>query len=169
MPYDPVLVQPMRDELASIGVTELLAPEDVDHFMKDTDGTALLVVNSVCGCAAGSARPAVALAFQQDPKPQRVATVFAGQDRAATEQARSYVRGFQPSSPCIVLFKDGEVATILERHQIEGRSPLELAEFLRAAFNEHCQREGPSIPREQFEKIVPWQGCGSSIPRAEDA
>jgi putative YphP/YqiW family bacilliredoxin len=167
--YDPTAVQPMRDELVSVGVKELRTVEEVDAVFKDMSGSALLVVNSVCGCAAGGARPGVMVALQNQTIPDHLTTVFAGQDRAATEQARSYVRGFQPSSPCIVLFKDGEVATILERHQIEGRSPLELAESLRAAFNEHCQREGPSIPREQFEKIVPWQGCGSSIPRAEDA
>ena len=138
MPYDPVLVQPMRDELASIGVTELLAPEDVDHFMKDTDGTALLVVNSVCGCAAGSARPAVALAFQQDPKPQRVATVFAGQDLEATERARSYFADYPPSSPSFALFREGELVHMFPRHRIEGRDPRSIADDLREVFDRHC-------------------------------
>lgn len=162
--YDPTAVQPMRDELVSVGVKELRTPEEVDAVFKDLKGTALLVVNSVCGCAAGGARPGVMVALQNQKIPDHVTTVFAGQDREATDQARSYIHGFPPSSPCVALFKDGQVATILERHQIEGRSPLELAEILRGAFDEHCTREGPSIPREEFEKIVPWQGCGSSVP-----
>jgi putative YphP/YqiW family bacilliredoxin len=138
MPYDPVLVQPMRDELAHIGVTELLAPEDVDRFMDDTDGTALLVVNSVCGCAAGSARPAVALALQQDPKPQRVATVFAGQDLDATERARNYFADYPPSSPSFALFREGELVYLFPRHRIEGRDPQSIAADLRELFDRHC-------------------------------
>ncbi len=138
MPYDPVLVQPMRDELARIGVAELTAPEDVDRFMGDAEGTAFLVVNSVCGCAAGSARPAVALALQQDPRPQRAATVFAGQDLEATERARSYFADYPPSSPSFALFRDGELVHVFPRHRIEGRDPQSIAADLRQVFDQHC-------------------------------
>ena len=138
MPYDPVMVQPMRDELARIGVTELVESEDVDRFMSDKEGTAFRVVNSVCGCAAGSARPAVAIALQQDPKPQRVATVFAGQDLDATDRARSYFSDYPPSSPSFVLFRDGELVHLFPRHQIEGRVPQEIAGDLREVFDRYC-------------------------------
>ena len=138
MPYDPVLVQPMRDELVRIGVTELTAPDDVERFMGDTEGSAFLVVNSVCGCAAGSARPAVALALQQDPRPQRVATVFAGQDLEATERARSYFADYPPSSPSFALFRDGELVHVFPRHRIEGRAPQSIASDLREVFDRHC-------------------------------
>ena len=138
MPYDPVLVQPMREELAHIGAVELLASEDVDRFMQDREGTAFLVVNSVCGCAAGSARPAVALALQQDPKPQRLATVFAGQDLEATDQARSYFADYPPSSPSFALFRDGELVHMFPRHRIEGRDPHSIAEDLREVFDRYC-------------------------------
>ena len=138
MPYDPVLVQPMRDELVRIGATELTAPADVERFMGDTEGTAFLVVNSVCGCAAGSARPAVALALQQDPRPQRVGTVFAGQDLEATERARSYFADVPPSSPSFALFRDGELVHLFPRHRIEGRDPQSIAAELREVFDRHC-------------------------------
>lgn len=138
MPYDPAMVQPMRDELARAGVAELLAPEEVDRFMAATDGTAFLVVNSVCGCAAGSARPAVTLALQQEPRPQRVATVFAGQDLEATERARSYFADYPPSSPSFALFRDGELVHLFPRHRIEGRDPRSIAADLRKLFDRHC-------------------------------
>lgn len=138
MPYDPAMVQPMRDELARAGVAELLAPEEVDRFMAATDGTAFLVVNSVCGCAAGSARPAVTLALQQEPRPQRVATVFAGQDLEATERARSYFADYPPSSPSFALFRDGELVHLFPRHRIEGRDPRSIAADLRELFDRHC-------------------------------
>lgn len=138
MPYEPALVQPMREELSRIGVTELLAAEDVDRFMEDKEGTTFLVVNSVCGCAAGSARPAVAQALQEDPKPQRVATVFAGQDLDATERARSYLADYPPSSPSFALFRDGELVNLFPRHRIEGRDPQSIAADLRELFDRHC-------------------------------
>lgn len=162
--YDPRAVQPMRDELKRVGVRELLTAEDVDQTVKQK-GTALVVVNSVCGCAAGGARPAVMLALQHKLIPDQLTTVFAGMDREATDRARSYFKGYMPSSPCIALLKDGEVAAILERHDIEGRTPQQLASSLTAAFDKHCTRSGPSISREEFEKIVPVHACGSSIPR----
>ena len=162
--YDPGAVQPMRDELKRVGVRELLTPADVDAVLK-AKGTALVVVNSVCGCAAGGARPAVMLALQHKVIPDQITTVFAGMDKDATEKARSYFKGYPPSSPCIALLKDGEVAAIVQRHDIEGRTPQQIAVTLTAAFDKFCTRLGPSIPREEFEKIVPVQACGSSIPR----
>ena len=138
MPYDPRLVQPMREELTSIGVQELRNPVEVDTFMGNKSGTALVVVNSVCGCAAGMARPGVKLALQSDVKPDRAATVFAGQDLDATQRAREYFGQFPPSSPSIALFKDGQCVHFVPRHQIEGRNAVDLANALVAAFQKHC-------------------------------
>ena len=138
MPYDPMLVQPMREELTKIGVQELRTGAEVDAFMGDKSGTALVIVNSVCGCAAGQARPGVRLALQSDVKPDRVATVFAGQDLEATGRARDYFKQFPPSSPSLVLFKDGVPVHFVPRHQIEGRDAMSLANGLVEAFNKHC-------------------------------
>ena len=138
MPYDPALVEPMRRELSEIGVQELLTAQDVDDFMAEKTGSALLIVNSVCGCAAGSARPSVRIAIQHEHKPDRVASVFAGQDVDATEKARSYFGDYPPSSPSMVLFKDGEVACFIPRHAIEGRDAPSVAFDLVAAFDEFC-------------------------------
>jgi len=138
MPYSPILTRPMREELLAIGFEELRAPEDVDRFMADKQGTALLVVNSVCGCAAGMARPGVRLALQEGPRPERLVTVFAGQDVEATAKARSYFAELPPSSPSMALFKDGELVWFLPRHKIEGRDALDVAAELRSAFAEHC-------------------------------
>ena len=139
MPYDPVLVQPMREELTRIGVRELRTAQDVDAFMNEKSGTAMLVVNSVCGCAAGQARPGVRLALQSEVKPDRVATVFAGQDLEATARARSFFSQFPPSSPSLALFKDGEVVHFVPRHAIEGRDGMSLANDLVAAFQKYCK------------------------------
>ncbi len=138
MPYDPRLVQPMRDELTAIGFQELLAPEAVDSFMPEKEGTALIVVNSVCGCAAGMARPGVQLALQQAPKPDRLATVFAGQDVDAVARVRSYFADLPPSSPSMALFRDGELVHFVPRHQIEGRTAVDVANDLLKALEEHC-------------------------------
>jgi len=138
MPYDPRLVQPMREELTSIGVQELRDAGEVDGFMTSKSGTAMVVVNSVCGCAAGMARPGVKLALQSDIKPDRVATVFAGQDLEATSQARTYFAQFPPSSPSIALFKDGNCVHFVPRHKIEGRNAVDLANDLVAAFQKYC-------------------------------
>jgi len=162
--YDPRAVQPMRDELTRVGVRELLTAKEVDEALAKK-GTTLVVVNSVCGCAAGGARPAVMLALQHKVIPDQLTTVFAGMEREAVAQARSYFKGVPPSSPGIALLKDGALAAILERGDIEGRSPQELAAALASMFDKHCTRPGPSIPREEFEKIVPVHACGSSIPR----
>jgi len=138
MPYDPILVQPMREELTRIGVQELRNAGEVDAFMKEKTGTAMLVVNSVCGCAAGQARPGVRLALQGELRPDRVATVFAGQDLEAVARARSYFSQFPPSSPSIVLFKDGEIVHFVPRHAIEGRDALSVANDLVGAFQKFC-------------------------------
>jgi putative YphP/YqiW family bacilliredoxin len=138
MPYSPLLVRPMREELTSIGVQELLTPADVDAFMAEKSGTALLVVNSVCGCAAGMARPGVRLALESESRPDRVVSVFAGQDLEATARARGYMSDIPPSSPSIALFKDGELVHFIPRHRIEGRDANGVAADLKAAFDEHC-------------------------------
>lgn len=138
MRYPPMMVQPMREELTQIGFEELLTPEDVDRLMQQTDGTLLMVVNSICGCAAGAARPGVALALQRGPKPDRLATVFAGMEIDATDRARSHFAPYAPSSPQIGLFKDGKLVHMMERKDIEGRAAPEIAEHLTEAFAKHC-------------------------------
>ncbi len=138
MPYSPLLVKPMREELTRLGVDELQTADAVDRFMQDQTGTALLVFNSVCGCAAGMARPAVGMALDHDTKPDRVVSVFAGQDVDATAKARSYIPAIPPSSPSMALFKDGELVWFLPRHRIEARSAEDVARELATAFDEHC-------------------------------
>jgi len=138
MPYPPELVKPMKEELTRLGVRELLTPEDVDAALKNRGGTALLVVNSVCGCAAGYARPGIALALRHSAVPEKMFTVFAGQDTAATERARQYIPGYPPSSPSIALFRDGHLVMMMERKDIEGHSAQEVAAALVGAFDAHC-------------------------------
>jgi putative YphP/YqiW family bacilliredoxin len=138
MMYDERMVTPMRQELTRLGVEELRTAAAVDEVMKDAKGTALVVVNSVCGCAARNARPAVAFALAHAAKPDHSYTVFAGQDADATRQARGYFTGYAPSSPQIGLFKDGKVVFMLERWQIEGRSSQEIAADLVGAFDKYC-------------------------------
>jgi putative YphP/YqiW family bacilliredoxin len=137
--YDERFVTPMRQELTRLGIEELRSPDEVDARLKEAKGTTLVVVNSICGCAARMARPAVAMALQHSAKPDHLTTVFAGQDAEATERARSYFTGYAPSSPQIALLKDGKVAFMLERWQIEGRSADHIAEDLVEAFDEHCR------------------------------
>lgn len=136
--YPEPMIAPMRHELTRLGVEELRTAADVDAKLRDTPGTTLVVVNSICGCAARNARPAVARALQHGTKPDAVTTVFAGQDREATERARAYFTGYQPSSPSIGLLKDGKVVFMLERFQIEGRTADEIARDLTAAFDRYC-------------------------------
>ena len=136
--YPEELVQPMRAELTQIGFDELRTVQDVDRKLKEK-GTTLVVVNSICGCAARMARPAVRLALQQSSaKPEHLATVFAGQDRDATDRARGYFTGYPPSSPSIALLEDGKIVFMLERWQIEGRPAPDIAADLVSAFQEHC-------------------------------
>lgn len=137
--YDEMLVQPMREELTSVGVKETRTPEDVASEV-EKDGTVLVVVNSVCGCAAANARPAVRMASEHEVQPDRKITVFAGNDREATAKARSYFVGYRPSSPSIALLRNGEVVKMLERHQIEGRQAHDIAAELTAAFDEYCSK-----------------------------
>jgi putative YphP/YqiW family bacilliredoxin len=138
MPYPELMIRPMREELTRLGAEELRTPEQVDAALKNAQGTMMVVVNSICGCAAGKARPGIALALQHDARPDRIATVFAGADIEATERARSYFTGYQPSSPSIALLKDGQLVYMMERYQIEGRGPQEIAQELTQAFDEHC-------------------------------
>lgn len=141
MPYPPELVQPMREELTRLGVQELTTAQEAEEALGNQSGTALLVVNSVCGCAAGNARPGVAMALQNDAKPDRLYTVFAGQDVEATAKAREAIVGYPPSSPAIALFQDGELVLMLERKDIEGRTAQAVAYDLVQAFDKHCARQ----------------------------
>jgi len=139
MMYDERLLVPMRQELTRLGFAELRTAADVDQAIRDTPGTTLVVVNSVCGCSARNARPAVAMALEgEGPKPAQLTTVFAGQDVEATERARSYFTGYAPSSPSIALLKDGAIVHMIERRQIEGRAPQAIAADLRTALEQHC-------------------------------
>ncbi|RMH65498.1 MAG: BrxA/BrxB family bacilliredoxin [Calditrichaeota bacterium] len=137
--YPEEMVAPMRQELTTLGFEELRTEEDVDKALSEQKGTALLVVNSVCGCAAGSARPAVNLAVAHETRPDRLLTVFAGVDRAATEKARSYILGYPPSSPSMALFKDGQLVHFIPRMGIEGYTPEQIAQNLIEAFETHCK------------------------------
>lgn len=133
-----MMVRSMREELTQGGFKELLTPADVDAFMADKSGTALLFINSVCGCAAGNARPGALMALQNGPRPDRLVTVFAGQDVDATARARSYMSPIPPSSPSIALFKEGNLVYFMPRQNIEGRDANAVARDLQAAFAEHC-------------------------------
>ena len=137
--YDERYVTPMRAELTQLGVQEMRTPDEVDAKLKNAQGTTLVVVNSVCGCAARNARPAVAKAIRSDAKPDTLTTVFAGQDVEAVQRARSYFTGYAPSSPQIALLKDGKLVFMLERHQIEGRSADDIAADLTRAFEKYCE------------------------------
>ena len=141
MMYDERMVLPMRQELTRLGVEELRTAADVDAKIRAASGTTLVVVNSVCGCAARNARPAVAIALAHAVKPGRLYTVFAGQDADATQRARAYFTGYAPSSPQIGMFKDGELVFMLERYQIESRTAEEIAADLIGAFDRYCGQE----------------------------
>ena len=142
MPYLESMVKPMREEVTRLGVTELKSVAEVDAALGPGEGTALVFVNSVCGCAAGTARPGLSLALRHSVKPQQLYTVFAGQDLDATARARSYFAEYQPSSPSVALLRDGEVVHFVHRHMIEGRTPQLIAADLIAAFEKHCTPEG---------------------------
>jgi len=138
MPYPESLVAPMRAEMVQMGATELRTVAEVDAALGEGTGTTLVFVNSVCGCAAGNARPALQMALKHAVLPDRTVTVFAGQDLEASARARSYFGEYQPSSPSVALIRDGEVVHFVHRHQIEGRSPQVLASELVKAFDQHC-------------------------------
>ncbi|MFS0840509.1 BrxA/BrxB family bacilliredoxin [Paenibacillus sp. UNC499MF] len=133
------MVQPMREDLTRIGVKELLTPEQVAETLENAEGTLLLVINSVCGCAAGQCRPGVAKALQNEVKPDHLYTVFAGQEKEATAKAREYLAPYPPSSPSIALFKDGQLVHFIQRHQIEDRSADMIAGDLTDAFEKYCK------------------------------
>lgn len=161
--YEPEAVRFMWEELAHVGVKPLTTPQDVEAALGNQTGTTLLVINSVCGCAAGNCRPGVSLSLQSDVIPDNFVTVFAGMDTEATGKAREYLN-FPPSSPNIVLFKDGKVVHALERRHIERMTALDIARNLAEAYTKECTRKGPSVPREVFEKLDHVEKCGSSIP-----
>lgn len=164
--YDPASVQWMRDELTYVGFEEMLTPESVEfHLRKNDDEIKLVFINSVCGCAAGSARPGVSLALQNSLIPDKLLTSFAGQDRDAVDYLRNeFLKDYPPSSPMVALFKNGEVIYIMHRYQIESRMPKQIAAELIEVFNKVCTRKGPSIPKEQFEQLVHAKACGQAIP-----
>ena len=142
MPYSEILIKPMREDLTRIGVEETRTPEQVEEVVSNTKGTLLVVVNSVCGCAAGKARPGIAKALQHAARPDRAITVFAGADIDATAKAREHFAPYPPSSPQIGLFKDGRLVFMLERHQIENRFAEQIAQELTQAFDRFCTPAG---------------------------
>ena len=161
--YDPESVRPMWEELSQCGVTPLKSAADVDAAVAKP-GTTLVVVNSVCGCAAGGARPGVTKALQNSVIPDQLTTVFAGVDMEAVARARELMPTVRPSSPSVAIFKDGDPIYVLERRQIERMSASDIAAELARAFTEHCTRQGPSVPPEVYGQVVHARQCGSSIP-----
>ncbi len=164
--YDPEAVAPLWQELAAVGVEPLTTPEQVDEVLTSKPGTALVIVNSVCGCAAGQARPGVMHALQNALIPDRSVTVFAGVDRDAVERARQHMAPYPPSSPAMGLFKDGKLVFMLQRTDLQQLSEAQVSSALRKAFDQHCTGTGPSVPPEAYARIRPYQGCGSQIPLA---
>jgi putative YphP/YqiW family bacilliredoxin len=138
MPYPEEMVAPMRQDIVRHGVKEMRTGADVEKELKDFAGTALVFVNSVCGCSAGGARPGLAQALQSAKKPEKVLTVFAGQDAEATAKAREYFLGYPPSSPSMGLVKNGKLVWMMQRHEIEGRLPAQIAASITGAFDKHC-------------------------------
>jgi putative YphP/YqiW family bacilliredoxin len=138
--YPEIMVIPMREELTRVGVKELRTANEVDQALTNQSGTTMVVVNSICGCAAGRMRPAVRAALQQTVRPEKLFTVFAGQDLEATERARSYFTGYPPSSPSIALLRDGQLVHMVQRSDIEHREAADIANELKAAFEKHCQK-----------------------------
>ena len=136
--YSELMVVPMREELTRMGVQELKTAGEVDHALTTNQGTAMVIVNSICGCAAGRMRPAVRVALQHTSKPERVFSVFAGQDVEATERARSYFTGYRPSSPSLALFREGKLVHMMERSDIEHRDAADIANELKRVFDQHC-------------------------------
>ena len=141
--YPEIMVIPMREELTRLGIQELRTGEEVDRAIGNQPGTAMVVVNSICGCAAGRMRPAVRMALQNPVRPERMFSVFAGQDREATDRARSYFTGYPPSSPCIALLQDGKLIHMMQRSDIEHREASDIAAELRTAFDKFCVKPVP--------------------------
>lgn len=161
--YDLEAVKPMEQELVSVGVTALKEPEDVDQALAQ-DGTVLIVINSVCGCAAGGARPGVTQALQHSKIPTHLYTAFAGVTTEAVQCVREHMAEILPCSPCIALFKDGKPVHVLERRHIEQMDANAIASNLVQVFDQACDREGPSIPKEEYENLQSVKMCGSNIP-----
>ena len=138
MAYPENLIKPMREDLTRFGIQETRTPEELDEVIRSTNGTVMVIVNSVCGCAAGLARPAIGMALKHSVVPDKVVTVFAGADIEATQRARSYFKGYFPSSPSVGLLRNGEIVYMLERHQVEGRDPNAIAKDLTDAFDHLC-------------------------------
>ncbi|NNG26827.1 MAG: BrxA/BrxB family bacilliredoxin [Ignavibacteriaceae bacterium] len=163
--YDQNAVQHMRDELLAVGFAELLSKEEVKSAINNNDDkTTLVMINSVCGCAAGSARPGISLALQNNMIPDKLFTGFAGQEKEAVEKIREYVGGFPPSSPSVALFKNGKLIHFMQRHEIEGKAPEEISEYWKEIFNKNCSNKGPSISPENFAEVIHAKSCGSKIP-----
>ena len=141
MKYPEEFIAPMREELTQLGIQETRTATEVDTLLRGTQGTVMMVINSMCGCAAGRARPAVAQALRHSVVPDKVATVFAGGDIEATARVRDYIKGYPPSSPSIALFRDGALVFIMERYKIEGRDAHEIARMLTQAFDEFCVKQ----------------------------
>lgn len=163
--YDPVAVEPMRQELRDVGFRDLLSADEVDRELDNDQGTLLVVLNSVCGCAAGNARPGVALALQNERIPDRMCALFAGMEKSAVARFRKRMEPMPASSPCMVLFRQGEPVAILHRMDIENRTAEQVAGLLVQAFNDHCEAVGPSIPEEAFAGLSYIRRCGSKVPR----
>ncbi len=162
--YDPIEVKPMVDELTNVGVTSLTTPEAVDEMISNSPGISLVVINSVCGCAAGNCRPGVTMALQNELIPDNLGTVFAGMDTEAVARARELMSEVPPSSPCIALFKDGGLMGVMERGHIEQMTAVDISNALVKVFNDHCTRQGPSVVAETYENNESVDRCGSSIP-----
>jgi len=154
----------MWQELVAVGVEALTTPEQVGAALAAPSGTVLLIVNSICGCAAGHARPGAMLALQHKVIPDRSVTVFAGVDRDAVERAREFMADYPPSSPAMGLFKDGKQVFMLQRSDLQQMTDEEVAAALTNAFDQHCGKSGPSVDPETFRKLQPYRGCGSQIP-----
>ena len=166
--YDPLAVQPLRDELTAVGFAHLISPDDVDKALdRKDDKTVLVVLNSVCGCAGGSARPGVMKALQAETIPDELVTLFAGMEKDAVDHFRAkYLAGHHTSSPCIALFRNGEAVEILHRQQIEGRTDREISYELIQIFVRECSKEGPSVSAEELEKAFRGEAiCGKEMPR----
>ena len=144
MPYPEIMIQPMREDLTRLGVEELRTAEAVDQTIQSSKGTLMVVVNSICGCAAGRMRPGVRAAIQSGVRPDRMITVFAGQDREATDAARRHFTGFPPTSPSIALMRDGKLVYMMQRHDIEVSDPMTIATRLKQAFEKHCAKAAAS-------------------------
>lgn len=168
--YDPAAVQYMREELVNVGFKELKTLEEVDQaLLQHPDESVLLVINSVCGCAAGSARPGVALALQHHQIPDQLVSIFAGMDKKPLEYVRQrFLSDYVPSSPCFVLFRNGTIEFIMERKDIVNKSPEEIADILTPLFDQKCTRQGPSISPEAYSKLDNVVMCSSNLPRFQE-